>query len=81
MMAFNSLLDLVNSARHDYVLADHLYSGIRKQSSSLVNKYPVAYCINKALAETRALGCFVDVVACRTLLLARVNADRQPAPT
>jgi hypothetical protein len=33
IMACNSLLDLVGSARSDYVLANRLLSGIRKQAS------------------------------------------------
>ncbi len=78
-----SLLDLVNSARHDYVLqvADRLRSGICKQLSSLVNKDPVAYnYINNALAEARTLGRFADVVACLSPAYASIDADRQPAP-
>ena len=81
IMACNSLLDLVNSARHDYVLAERLRSGIRKQSSSLITKDPVAYnYINNALAESRTLGCFADVVACLSPAYASIDAERQPAP-
>jgi hypothetical protein len=82
IMACNSLLDQVNSARHDYVLADRLRSGIRKQSSSLINKDPVAYnYINNALAEARTLGSFTDVVACLSPAYVSIDAERQPAPT
>jgi hypothetical protein len=63
IMACNSLLDLVNSARSDYVLADCLRNGIRKQSSSLINRDPVAYSyINNALAALLKHACFAALL-------------------
>jgi hypothetical protein len=44
-MAFNSILDLVGSARTDYVLADRFHSGIRWQASCLITPHTGSRCI------------------------------------
>jgi hypothetical protein len=70
--ACNSLLDLVNTARSDYVLADRLRNCIRKQLSSL-NRAQVVY------IYIMHVSCAYTAHMCVNQLMARVLKLRSTA--
>ncbi len=79
IMACNSLLDLVGSARSNYVLADRLRSGIRKQALSHGILWHTITSIMLSL-KLMQWALFADVIACLSSAYASIDADSQATP-